>query len=47
MLHDQVQKVLPFEGAISGIAGFAFNILESYLTILIGNDIFFTDNTPV
>ncbi len=35
MLHDQVQKILPFEGAISCIAGFAFNILKSYLAILI------------
>ncbi len=47
MLHDQVQKIHPFESAISYIAGLAFNILKSYLALLIGNDIFFTDNTPV
>ena len=47
MLNDQMQKVLPFKGAISYIAGLAFNILKSYPAILIGNDILFTDNAPV
>ncbi|GAJ20298.1 unnamed protein product, partial [marine sediment metagenome] len=30
MLHDQVQKTLAFDGAISCISGLAFNILKSY-----------------
>jgi len=47
MLHDQAQKILSFEGAILCIAGFAFNILKGYLAILIGNNIFFTDNTTI
>jgi len=47
MLHDQMQKILSFEDAISCISGLAFNVLKSYPTILIGNNIFFADNTAV
>jgi len=47
MLHDQLQKALPAKGAMSCIAGLAFNILKSYPAIFVGNDIFFTYNTPV
>jgi hypothetical protein len=35
MLQNQPQKVFAFERAIFCIAGFAFNILKSYLAILI------------
>jgi len=41
MLHDQMQEVLPFKGAITYVAGLAFNILKSHSAVLIGNDIFF------
>ena len=47
MLHDQMQKVLAFEGAISCLAGLAFSIFKRDPAVLIGNDIFLTDHAPV
>ena len=47
MLDDQVQKIFTFKGTISCIGGLAFNILKSYLAILIWNDIFSTDNAAI
>ena len=47
MPDDEAQKILSFEGAITRLAGAAFDIPEGYLTILIWNDIFFADDTSV
>ena len=47
MLQDKMQKVLPVQGTIADLSGFAFCVPESYPAILIGNDIFFTDDAPV
>jgi hypothetical protein len=47
MQDDQIQKILAALGAIACIAGFAINIRESYLAILIGNNVFFTDHAAV
>lgn len=47
MFHYQLQEILTFEGAVFSITSLAFNILESHLTILIGNNIFLANNTTV
>jgi len=47
MLHDQMQEIFPFKGSISRIAALAFNIFKRDPAVLIGNDIFFADNTTV
>ena len=47
MLHDEVQEIFPVEGSISCLFATAVDILESHLTILIGNNISFTDDTTI
>jgi hypothetical protein len=47
MLHDEVQEIFPVEGSIPHLFATAFDILKSHLTILIGNDISFTDDATV
>ena len=46
MLHNEVQKVLSIQRSIAYRLRFAFNVAERDLTVLVGNDILFTDHTP-
>ena len=47
MLQYQPQEVLTLERAVPGLTGFAVNVLEGHLAVVIGNDVFFTDHATV
>ena len=47
VLHNEVQKVLSIKRFIAHSFCFAFNVAEGDLTVLVGNDILFTDDTPI
>ena len=47
MLQNQPKKVLALEGAVSSLTGLAVYVLEGHLTVVIGNDVVFTNHAPV
>jgi hypothetical protein len=47
MLEDKPQEVLSFDGAVERLAGAALDVSEGDLAVLMGDDVVFTDDTPV
>ena len=47
MLQDKPQEVLAFQGTVERFAATALDVLEGDVAILIGDDIAFSDDTPV
>ena len=47
MLKDKPKEVFPFEGAVTDVAGAAFDIFKGDMAIFIGNDVVFGDDAPV
>ena len=47
MLQDKPYEVFTVEVAVAGFAGTAFDIFEGDVAILVGDDVGFTDYTPV
>jgi len=47
MLQNQMDKVFPVKGCAPYLFGFAFDILERYLSVFVGYNIFFTDHASI
>ncbi len=47
MTHEQVQEIFTFKGSTAHLFGFAVNIPEGDLALLVGNDIAFADHSLV
>ncbi len=47
MLLDKPYEVLAFDGTVERFAGTALDVFEGDISILIGDDIVFTDNAPI
>ena len=47
MTQNQVQEIFTFKGSTAHLLGFAVNIPEGNLAILVSNDIAFADYSPV
>ena len=47
MLQHQPEEVLALECAISMLSGIAVEVFEGHSSIVIGNDVVFTDHTTV
>ena len=47
MLHNEPEKVFAFDCTAAGFAAAAFDVFKCDVAILVGDDIFFTDDAPV
>ena len=47
MLQNEPEKVFAFGHTVAGFAAAAFNVFKGDASVLVGDDIFFTDDAPV